>query len=467
MMLLFNLGLFLLVSAALQLLSRWVLRRWPSVQASPRYFVTLALLSLLVFVPWPDLQQPLLIPAHLLQDTQWQLAQWQATPQHPQLRHSATPFDLLTPLAYALLACSGWRLSRVAIGYWRLRRLVQGATPVQPSLADWPAQVSLKQFAQAQSAFACGLLRPTVMIPGYVSELTGAQQQLVLRHELVHLQRGDAWTLLAWQLLTALAWFNPWLPRWQQAWQHAAELQVDRTVCAQLQSDLNAVCSTEPAQPLINPALLYAQTLLWCLKRNQASAPSTTMAWSTGQQQYQERLTQLFQPSAPLTRAGRALLLGGVGVISLVIAAGCSQLQQPSGDIAWSSPVALGTPVSSPFGEVLALRDHKPHMGIDLAGAAGAPIYATARGTVLLSDASSLNPNYGNAVLLDHGQGYQTLYAHLERSAVRAGDTVTAGQIIGWIGQTGKATGPHLHFEWLHHGVQQDPTALLQQPPQS
>lgn len=467
MMLLFKLGLFVLVSGALQLLSRWALRRWPSVQTSPSYFVTLALLSLLVLVPWPVWQQPFLIPAHLLQDTQWQLAQWQAKPQHPQLLHSTTPFDLMTLLAYTLLAISGWRLSRVAIGYWRLGRLVHAARPVQPTLANWPARVSLKQFSQAQSAFACGLLRPTVMIPAYVNELSGKQQHVVLRHELVHVQRGDAWTLLAWQLLTALAWFNPWMPRWQQAWQQAAELQVDRVVCTELHRELNAADVATSELPPVNPALLYAQTLLWCLKRNQAGAPSTTMAWSTGQQQYQQRLTQLFQPSAPLTRSGRALLLSAVALISVLIAAGCSQLQQPSGDIAWSSPVALGTPVSSPFGEVLALRDHKPHMGIDLAGAAGAPIYATARGTVLLSDARSLNPNYGNAVLLDHGQGYQTLYAHLERSAVRAGDTVTAGQIIGWIGQSGKATGPHLHFEWLRHGVQQDPTALLQQPPQS
>lgn len=463
MMLLLQLLLFVALSGVLHWASRHVLRRWPSVQASPAYFVTLTLLSLLVFVPWPALQQPLGIPVHLLQDGQWQLMQWQAKPEHPQLLHPATDVDMWSLLGYLVLAVSGFRLGHVGLRYLQLARFVRSAVPIAPPHADWPRQVRIKQFAMAQSPFACGVLQQTVMVPAYIAELSTLQQQVVLQHELTHLQRGDARMLLVWQLITALAWFNPFLRQWQQAWQHAAELQVDRTVCRQL-SARNA--SENAPENATTSTLLYAQTLLWCLKRNHAAAPIASMAWSTGQHQYQQRLSQLFQPSAPLTRGGRWFLLSAWLFTSVFIAVGCSQLRQPSGEIVWSAPVAIGTPVSSAFGEVSALRQHKPHLGIDLAGEAGAAVYATARATVLLADARSLNPNYGNAVLLDHGQGYQTLYAHLERSAVQAGDTVQAGQIIGYIGQSGKATGPHLHFEWLRHGVQQDPTALLQAAPQ-
>ena len=70
------------------------------------------------------------------------------------------------------------------------------------------------------------------MVPSYVLALPVAQQQLVLRHELTHVARGDAWGLLVWQLLVALCWFNPLLGRWQRGWQQAVELQVDRAVCA-------------------------------------------------------------------------------------------------------------------------------------------------------------------------------------------------------------------------------------------
>lgn len=459
MMLLLQLLLFVLLSGVLHVTHRLIVRRWPSVQGNPSWFVLLALLSLLVFVPWPTLTAPLGIPAHLLADTQWQLAQWQVKPEHPQLLQQQTWPDAWSQMVALLVGISCWRLLQVALRYRRLAQLVASATPLTPPVADWPRHVALKQFSQPQSAFACGLWRPTVMVPAYVNELSQDQQMVVLRHELTHVQRGDAWGLCGWQLLTALAWFNPFLVRWQQAWQQAVELQVDRVVCQQLQA--------QQSPTALHPALLYAQTLLWCLKRHQLAAPAATMAWSTGMAQYQQRLTELFQPAPAAARSTRVLCISVLGLVSVLVAVGCSQLRQPSGAIAWSSPVALQTPVSSPFGEVSALRQQKPHMGIDLAGVAGAPVYATARATVVIADADSLNPNYGNAVLLDHGQGYQSLYAHLERSAVQAGDTVMAGQIIGWIGQTGKATGPHLHFEWLHHGAQQDPTLLLATPPQS
>ena len=77
----------------------------------------------------------------------------------------------------------------------------------------------------------------------------------------------------------------------------------------------------------------------------------------------------------------------------------------------------------------------------------GAPILAAADGTVILSRTGGWNGGYGNYVILDNGSGIETLYAHMSQTKADVGETVSAGQVIGYVGMTGDATGPHLHFE--------------------
>lgn len=85
--------------------------------------------------------------------------------------------------------------------------------------------------------------------------------------------------------------------------------------------------------------------------------------------------------------------------------------------------------------------------GVDLGAPAGTPIYAAAAGTVIVSQVGGWNGGYGNYVVIDHGNGTQTLYAHLSTDGVSVGETVTKGERIGGVGRTGEATGNHLHFE--------------------
>ena len=85
------------------------------------------------------------------------------------------------------------------------------------------------------------------------------------------------------------------------------------------------------------------------------------------------------------------------------------------------------------------------HAGIDLAGPVGTPIYATADGVV--TDAAYNSGGYGNLIKLTHGRGIETRYGHLSSIAVRAGQRVTRGQLIGRMGSTGRSTGSHLHYE--------------------
>lgn len=99
------------------------------------------------------------------------------------------------------------------------------------------------------------------------------------------------------------------------------------------------------------------------------------------------------------------------------------------------------------------------HYGIDLAVGTGTPVLAAADGVVRLAGS---HKSYGNYLRILHADGDETLYAHLQYLFVRSGQQVTAGQVLGTVGQTGNATGPHLHFELLHKGYRYDPAQALQ-----
>ncbi len=94
------------------------------------------------------------------------------------------------------------------------------------------------------------------------------------------------------------------------------------------------------------------------------------------------------------------------------------------------------------------------HKGVDLKAGYGANIYAADSGTVLVS---ALSSSYGNYITISHGNGYTTLYGHMSKRLVKAGDTVKQGQVIGYAGATGIANGPHLHFEIWENGNRVNP----------
>ena len=95
------------------------------------------------------------------------------------------------------------------------------------------------------------------------------------------------------------------------------------------------------------------------------------------------------------------------------------------------------------------------HTGLDFAAPIGTPIYATADGIV--RDASFDAGGYGNHVIINHGYGYQTLYGHMIRIKAHGGEQVKRGQVIGYVGSTGKSTGPHCHYEVIKNNTKIDP----------
>jgi murein DD-endopeptidase MepM/ murein hydrolase activator NlpD len=134
----------------------------------------------------------------------------------------------------------------------------------------------------------------------------------------------------------------------------------------------------------------------------------------------------------------------------------------------WTWPYPGDYNIYSPYG----MRYHpiyhyyRMHTGVDLGGKYGNPIVASRSGEVILvrnpyQGRNTGGSGYGNYVVIDHGDGYCSLYAHLKETLVQVGQQVTAGQKIGLCGSTGTSTGPHLHFEIIYNGKTVDPAKFI------
>jgi murein DD-endopeptidase MepM/ murein hydrolase activator NlpD len=100
-------------------------------------------------------------------------------------------------------------------------------------------------------------------------------------------------------------------------------------------------------------------------------------------------------------------------------------------------------------------KDSRLHAGLDFSAPTGTPIYATADGEVQIAGFNT--DGYGNKVVINHGYGFQTLYAHMVRVIANVGQSVKRGEVIGYVGSTGKSTGSHLHYEVIKRGTKVDP----------
>lgn len=118
---------------------------------------------------------------------------------------------------------------------------------------------------------------------------------------------------------------------------------------------------------------------------------------------------------------------------------------------------------SSPFGQQRIMNNipKQPHSGLDIAAPKGTPVHAARAGIVTNTGNYFYN---GNIIFIDHGQGFITSYCHLDSIAVHKGQTVKEGEVIGTVGNTGRATGPHLHWSVSLNGVRIDPTLLIHEP---
>jgi murein DD-endopeptidase MepM/ murein hydrolase activator NlpD len=164
-------------------------------------------------------------------------------------------------------------------------------------------------------------------------------------------------------------------------------------------------------------------------------------------------------------RASRAEHLDEVESLAAESASLAAEIREAQAQAAASS-TGSGTPSASGFiwpvnGVVVSgfgWRGSRMHEGIDISASSGTPIWAAAAGTVIWS---GWRGGYGNAVVVDHGNGLATLYAHSSSLLVSVGQSVGQGETVALVGTTGNSSGPHLHFEVRVNGTAVDPLNYL------
>jgi len=152
----------------------------------------------------------------------------------------------------------------------------------------------------------------------------------------------------------------------------------------------------------------------------------------------------------------RAHLVAPLGLALMLQACASGGHRQQQEEIPAGWPVApTKVVVTAEFGVP---RGSSRHEGIDLAAPAGTPVWATADGRVV---SAGKDGRYGKTVVVDHGSGFRTRYAHLKKIETKQGKRVERGNTIGRVGKSGNASGPHLHYEVLRNGVPVNPRVYL------
>lgn len=306
--------------------------------------------------------------------------------------------------------------------------------------------------------FTLGILRPRVYLP---DDLQGTARQAVLLHEQTHIRRRDPLTKPLFYAVACLHWFNPlvWL-----------------AFCT-FERDMEAACDEAAVRGRPLPERnAYCESLLHFAVQGRSIPGSLAF----GQGSVKERIVHLLH----YRRLGAGALAVCAAVVGLSVTA-CMvrpQVEDAPATAETAEPTPTPAPTSVPAVAAAALPTldnaaNSPrficpvkykyisrfatngHRGDDLCAAEGTEIYAAADGVVL---AAQEHYSWGNFVEIDHGADanglrWSTLYAHMQSCAVQVGQTVTAGQVIGYVGSTGNATGNACHFEMQVNGTLVEP----------
>lgn len=144
--------------------------------------------------------------------------------------------------------------------------------------------------------------------------------------------------------------------------------------------------------------------------------------------------------------------------VSQVVTKGPQRIQVASASRGSGQGSGLSMPIRAGINSYYGYRGREFHTGIDYGGSTGDPYAAAAAGTVI---SAGWNGNYGNSIVIDHGNGIQTRYAHSSKLLVKSGQSVSKGQTIGLVGSTGRSSGSHLHFEVIVNGDTVNPNNYL------
>ena len=313
--------------------------------------------------------------------------------------------------------------------------------------------------------FTLGILRPRVYLP---DDLQGTARQAVLLHEQTHIRRRDPLTKPLFYAVACLHWFNP------LAW----------LAFCNFERDMEAACDEAAVRGRPLPERnAYCESLLHFAVQGRSIPGSLAF----GQGSVKERIVHLLH----YRRLGAGALAVCIAVVGLCFAAcmvrpelsaqpepttatpespataeTAQPAETPAPVVQTSALPTLSDAANSPrficpvkYKYISRFATENSHRGDDLCADEGTEIYAAADGVVL---AAQEHYSWGNFVEIDHGTDadglrWVTLYAHMKSCAVQVGQTVTAGQVIGYLGHTGNVTGNACHFEMMANGVLTEP----------
>ncbi len=331
------------------------------------------------------------------------------------------------------------RLAHLWSGHFRIRRRVRLCTSNAPV-----------------SPFTMGFVHPVIFLPKTLLDRPRASEA-ALAHELAHVARGDSLVLGLEQLTRCFYFFHPvvWLASWRLDQQR--ESLCDAMVLAR-----GTLSPRDYAASLLGVAELRLRGL-------------ATLNLIHPKRRWHMRLSSILERSSrtnPLQPGKAALLTLGLGLFLLPLATSDKGQAAPLPDpvenatqdpVVWSNPLPGGR-ITAGWGEMKdpwsgELREHE---GIDVAANTGTPILAPRTGRVEIAT-TSYQPSaaYGTVVILDHGEGLKSFYAHLGTLEVEEGQRIERGEMIARVGSTGRSTGPHLHFEAWVAGSQIDPALWI------
>lgn len=369
--------------------------------------------------------------------------------------------------------------ARILIKTLKVRRIVRRALPIDA--AAWSGTlmfqevrrleaegIGLRMTRRSITPFAVSSPERTIILPeDSVTRFDDRALRLIIRHEAAHLAQRDPQRAAIMSCVGLIFWFNPFLRRVQARVQMAAELRCDSLALADDHAGRTVL------------ARAYVETL----KMNMAQDDhlSVTALAHHDLAGHKVRIKHMLHGDSgrSLGRHGRVALsvvalAAVVGTASVQFAAAAplrgpnpstpegpvAQTGAPAGPMRMTPPLAV-LRVTSPFEETNDFRS-RPHRGTDFAARVGTSVGAVADGVVVAAtDQYADGENYGTVVVLDHGHGWQSLYAHLDQTTVQVGQRVSAGDQIARSGRSGRVSGPHLHLEVLKDGQRVDPDSVL------
>ncbi|AOT06409.1 M23/M56 family metallopeptidase [Pseudoalteromonas luteoviolacea] len=434
------LALWLLTSCLLLNIGKYIVVKYP---ATPTIWWVILGLSVLPILPVGSSSEIGKVPKVLLEFGGY-IEQKQHQVGQLSVQNIPLSVDVLLYIIFAVyLVIAMLRLNGLCRSWLSMRRLLITSEPFAHSMSKVPCV----QIPITCSPFVFGLSNSKIVLPSYFSQLSAEQQNTLVCHEVTHIQHKDHIALLIWSILGCVFWFNPFIKQMEKGFIHAMELRCDLKTLRGY--DINKKH--------------YATTLMAVLKRSIAAntVPSTANFSSDALslEDYKLRLQEIIQPQTnkPVYLIATLLFVSIVlGIVNIKAAPALYSATEQ-----WQNPLT-DFRISSYYGHISEFRHSKSHGGIDLVAPVGTPVKAVSSGIVVIADATTLSANLGNVVLVQHKNGYQSLYAHLDTITVEQGVQVKAGSPLGTLGATGRVTGAHLHFELLHQEQRINPLAILE-----